>query len=446
MALATRLHLSAAVPSGTNAPAKDQAAEASGSFVVGLSPFFDATAKDPVYQSLVRLIVQDLPLNTKLEIYDAYNLKSITRVAIPNAKVFDSPKTRANQFALQIGEIKQFLAQDNLKAGGAKAGFEGAIRVPQFFDFLSQNHSLPRGASNLPLLLIGNPLYQDAKEPGFSMVEGYVPSDGHLRVSREESVFGSSSSETPARGPMVYWAYFGDPWMSDLHREKVERFWSLYTERRGGSLASFSTDLPTALAAFCAVTPGPSAASKGWVADPRQTRPEMVRASRNVELADWLTSDVIRDVNPPPPSRLSGPMKIGIRWKDDIDLDLYAAPRRDGETLFFQHTRSPEGYYFKDHRSSPGREYEFIEFEAPVDVREVQAFVNFYGGSCPRGPRGEVRIEYLNRIYTGKFAIASTEGNQGRSGRKQADCWAQIPVAEILRVNQESPEPVHAAN
>ncbi len=447
MTLAANLNLFAAVPSTAGAATDDaKAGETGSSFVVGISPFFDSTVKDAVYQSLVRLIVQELPLNSKLEIYDAYNLKSITRVSIPNAKVFDSPKTRANQFALAIGEIKQFLAQDNLKASGAKPGFEGAIRLPQFYDFLAQNRPLVNGTSNLPLLLIGNPLYQDSKEPAFSMVEGYFPSDGHLRVSREESVFGSSAGENPSHGPLVYWAYFGDPWMSDLHREKVERFWALYAERRGGRLASFSTDLPTALAAFCAETPGQSAAAKGWVVDTNQKRPEMIRATRNVELADWLTSDVIRDANPPPPSRLSGPMKIGIRWKDDIDLDLYAAPRRDGETLFFQHTRSPEGYYFKDHRSSPGREYEYIEFESPVDARDVQAFVNFYGGSCPSGPRGEVRIEFLNRIYTGKFAIASTEGNQGRSGRKHADCWAQIPVADILRIDKEPTETVHAAN
>ena len=73
---------------------------------------------------------------------------------------------------------------------------------------------------------------------------------------------------------------------------------------------------------------------------------------------------------------------------------LYATPRRDAETLFFQHLRSPEGYYYKDHRSSPGREYEFIEFESPVDIREVEASVNFYKGDCPEGPRGEVRIEF----------------------------------------------------
>jgi hypothetical protein len=413
-----------------------------GVFVVGLSPFLDSAVKDAVYRGLVRLIVEDLPLNARLEVYDAFNLKSITRVSIPDSKVFNSPKTRANQFALSIGEIRQFLAKENAKPTAPKLGFDGAIRLPQFCDFLVQEAPSHEGAI-LPLLLIGSPLYQDAREPDFSMVDGYFPSDGHFRASREQSVFGFNPGGASSQGLQAYWAYFGDPWASDLHREKVTRFWALYLERRGGRLASFSADLATALAAFSSKAPGLSAASNGWVADSLQTRPEMLRVSRNVEWVDWLAGDGLPESTPPPPSQTVGPLKIGIRWKQNIDLDLYAAPRRDAETLFFQHPRSPEGYYFKDHRSSPGREYEFIEFESPVDVRNVRAFVNFYGGSCPGGPRGEVRLEFLNRIYSGTFAIASPNGNQGRSGPAQADFWTQIPIQEILRINDA---PQHAAS
>src|SRR2546422_7121304 len=35
---------------------------------------------------------------------------------------------------------------------------------------------------------------QDAKEPVFSMVDGYFPSDGHLLATREKSVFGDRKS------------------------------------------------------------------------------------------------------------------------------------------------------------------------------------------------------------------------------------------------------------
>jgi hypothetical protein len=84
------------------------AAKAGETYVVGISPFLQTSVKDPVFQGIVRLIVEGLPLNSKLEVYDAYNLKSITRLSVPGAKVFNSPKTRANQFASSIGRSGNF--------------------------------------------------------------------------------------------------------------------------------------------------------------------------------------------------------------------------------------------------------------------------------------------------------------------------------------------------
>src|SRR5262249_40799284 len=183
-----------------------------------------------------------------------------------------------------------------------------------------------------------------------------------------------------------------------------------------------------ALQGFCQSTSAPAFPIKRWVVDEQQNKIEMLRISRNVEITDWITRDALPEPAPRPPETMVGALKIGIRWKSNIDLDLYATPRHGSETLFFQHPRSPEGYYYKDHRSSPGREYEFIEFESPVDIREVEAFVNFYKGSCPEGPRGEVRIEYEGRIYGALFSIQSSEGNRGRAGKSQHEFWTRIPV------------------
>jgi hypothetical protein len=127
-------------------------------------------------------------------------------------------------------------------------------------------------------------------------------------------------------------------------------------------------------------------------------------------------------------------MKIGIRWRGDIDLDLYAKAKPGAETLFFEHTRAPEGYYFKDHRSSPEREYEFIEFETPVDVYQVEASINFFEGHASGGPGGEVRIEFDGRIYTGRFALPAENGNEGRTGSRQRDAWTRIDIPGILKL------------
>lgn len=401
-------------------------------FAVGISPYLDRTVKDDLYRGLVRLLVEELPLNSTVTVYDAFQLKSITEVTLPNRHVFKSPKTRANQFAPAIQSVKLFLAKDHPKPTNSLLKFEGAIRLPQFCEFLAEN--LPMTNAALSVLLLGSPLYQDAKEPGFSMVDGYFPSDGHLQATCEQSVFGLRGQTNSIRPLAVHWFYFGDPWLNDLHKEKVTRFWTLYLEKRAGQLTTFSGDLPTVLRAFRQGPTEARAASTRWAIDPKQTKIEMLRISRQVETADWITRETLTETAQQPPSTMVGRMKIGIRWRSKIDLDLYATPHRGAETLFFEHPRSPEGYYYKDHRSSPGREYEFIEFESAVDVRKVEALVNFYQGSCPGGVRGEARIEFDGRIYSAPFSIPASKGNLGRSGHAQQDCWAKIPVQEMLKI------------
>jgi hypothetical protein len=421
---------------GVEKPSGENDIQRPASFVIGISPYLDRGVKDDVYRGIVRLLVEDLPLGSSLAIYDAFDLKSITQVTLPNNRAFTSPKTRANQFASAVHDLKQFLGTEHPRPKQARLNFESAIRLPQFCDFLDENLS---GRDHpLTVLLVGSPLYQDAKEPSFSMVDGYFPSDGHLQTSREQSVFGLSSQASSPRSLQVHWVYFGDPWVSELHKEKITRFWTLYLQWRAGQLATLTSDLPTALQAFCRASSDAPPTTKGWAVDPRQTKVEMLRISRSVDLSDWLTRDTLLEATPPPPSVMVGQMKIGIRWKHNIDLDLYATPHRGAETLFFQHTRSPEGYYNKDHRSSPGREYEFVEFGTPVDVRQVEAYANFYKGTCPGGPHGEVRIEFDGRIYSAPFSISAEEGNLGRSGSSQQEFWTRIPVQEILKITPAS--------
>src|SRR5437016_6519526 len=109
------------------------------SFIIGLSPFLEKNMKDDVYRNIIRLLVEDLPLNSTLAIYDAFDLKSITSVTLPNARVFASPKTRANQFAGAVLDLKAFLVSDHPKPANARLNFHETIQVPQFLDFLAQS-------------------------------------------------------------------------------------------------------------------------------------------------------------------------------------------------------------------------------------------------------------------------------------------------------------------
>jgi hypothetical protein len=422
------LLIAAVCASAVAAPAVEPAAT---KFIIGLTPYLENSVKDDVYRRVVGMILEQIPQKTSLAIYDAYNLTNITRLEVPDLRAFQSGKTRANQFRDQIGRLKLFLAAENARPSAAKLNFDRAIRLPQFLDFLSENIG---AAEPVTVIVIGSPLYVDHKEPGFSMVEGYFPSDGHLLADREQSVFGIKSRDQALQNFAVHFGYLGDPWVSAIHRDKIARFWTLYLEGQGGRLSTFCGDLATL---FDGAFKAPANRSVALDLDRSQTKVEMLRITRDVGAADWITRE-LAGPRPAPPKTHVGPMKIGIRWRGDLDLDLYAAASRDADTLFFENTRVAEGYYFKDHRSSPDREYEFIEFESPVDAYRVRADINFYKGDAPNGPSGEVRIEFEGRIYSGEFTIAATHGNKGRAGSSQTRYWAKINVPAILGLRSQN--------
>ncbi|MEW6156512.1 MAG: hypothetical protein AB1813_03730 [Verrucomicrobiota bacterium] len=432
-----------------NASAVNEAKPEHGSnvrYVVGLSPFLDKSVKDEVYRRLVVFLLEQMPVESSLWIYDAYHQRTITQIDIPNVRAFQSGKTRANQFKDPIRKLKEFLAA-NPERPSAQLNLESAIRLPHFMDFVGETVHTPGG--KVVAIILGSPLYVDHKEPGFSMLGGYFPSDGHLTASRDQSVFGLKERAGLLQGMTVHFGYFGDPWVSEIHREKITRFWTLYLRGQGARLQTFCGDLATIFQSVRTPAETAESAEDRYALDAKQTKLEMLRITRDVGVADWITREELPHAQLQPPSRTVGPMKIGIRWQGRIDLDLYASPRRAGETLYFEHTRTADGYYFKDHRSSPDREYEFIEFETPVDVWEVQARVNFFEGRAPGGTGGEVRIEFDGKIYSSRFSIAASHGNEGREGPAHREYWTVIDVPGVLKLRGArtgtAPEPARAA-
>src|SRR5262245_57462807 len=99
--------------------------------VIGLSPFLDNSLKDTVYRRIIGLLLEDIPLDSSVSIYDAYNVHTIAQVQVPNVSAFRSAKTRANQFKDPIRKLKDFLAATHpppeVAKPSSKLNFQNAI-------------------------------------------------------------------------------------------------------------------------------------------------------------------------------------------------------------------------------------------------------------------------------------------------------------------------------
>jgi len=114
--------------------------------------------------------------------------------------------------------------------------------------------------------------------------------------------------------------------------------------------------------------------------------------------------------------RRAAHVEIGLSWDClACDLDLYARPFPGAPVLYFNHTVSPQGRYWKDFLRSPrgtnGRES--IEFDVPLDLRVLQIAVNFYQGQAPQGVKGELRLAVEGQTYAASFHIEAEKGNKG---------------------------------
>lgn len=434
LALARRSQSEGIHPS--NATAGTQAASASPHVIVGLSPFLDPDTRNTAFRRLVQLLAEDLPARSQLTLVDAHHLQTLAHVEIPEHRAFQSPRTRLNQFSGAIQATRQFLAASRPPT---EPGADGPLHLPRFLDFVASD--LRRsGASSTRILILGSPLHHDLREPSFSMTDGHFPSDGHLVASAERSPFSLQNRAGRLAGTTVHLVHAGAPWANELHRQKVTRFWTLFLRGQGARLSSLSSDLPSAFRNL--LSPVPTSLPVLPEPDPADTRVAMLRLTREAPSSDWISRDAVDRPAAGPPVRTRGPLRIGIRWGLPVDLDLYARAHPNAPRLYFEQPDAPGARYLRDHREASDREFEFVEFTEPVDLREVRAEVNLHDGEAPpTGVDGEVRIEFEDRIHTGRFHIAAARGNRGREGAEQAPYWTTLDIPTLMGLRLPRPGP-----
>ena len=283
----------------------------------------------------------------------------------------------------------------------------------------------------------------------------------HLNVAPGASVFSAADKHEALTGVDIHYCFTDKSWFSDTDQKAVLRWWSLYVGSQQGLLATFTGDVATCFERFeHSVTAG----AQIFRAETGDTKLKMLVAQR---------APIIRQVTEPTPASALKPVenhqevsratlpasagflddhavisheaprtmrglaKIGIRWTCPVDLDIYARSSSQNPFLYYGHTDLSEGHFPHDYTAAPdGSSFEYVEFTHPIDLSTMEAFVNFYGGTCPTGPRGIIRLWFDNRIYEGRFALTATEGNHGgrQSGRMTGPDWTEINVNSLLHM------------
>jgi hypothetical protein len=411
-------------------------------------------------EQLMQLFVKDLHPGDNLIVYDAPKRVVIATITLPDREAFERPAVRIQQFGAELVKIRRFL-EARCRAAPEGAGPADNLYFPQFLDEIDRDRTeaLPRGSASL--LVVGSALYNDPGDPGISMLGGHYPSDSHLNAAPSASVFSTADKRAALAGVDVHYCFTDKSWFSDTDQKAVLRWWSLYVGSQQGLLATFTGDVATCFERFeHSITAG----APVFKVETSGTELEMLMAQRapitrqNIVLksapapaprpvdnhyevssatppagAGFL--DAHATISHEAPQTWRGLAKIGISWSCPVDLDIYARGSSQNPFLYYGHTDSSEGHFPHDYTNAPGgSSFEYVEFTHPIDLSTMEAFVNFYGGSCASGPSGIVRLWFDNRIYEGHFALTATIGNHGQreSGQMTGPDWTEINVKSLL--------------
>lgn len=425
--------LAAALPGADAAHAEN--------FVLAFAARPSAGAKAEL-TALVQAVYRKIGPGDLAVAYDATHERIVARVEVPNRpSIATNRNLKASVINSQFSKIWDFN-----DAGDSAEGDAGDVAPARFL-----TTDLPRILDELPgrtaqVILAGSALHNDAREPSFSMPGGYVPTDALVLVDQDKSPYGVAGRDKALQGATVHVCYTdaAEAWTTDIFRQRVGRLWALETTLQGGRFGAFAPLDAGCVDSFL----NGKIASATFTVDRSDTKPTMRKyeraTTRPVEVAanpapDAAPASVEALFEQPPcttaPATFVGPLRIGIKWDcPSCDLDLYARSRSQSDWLFYGHRLPADGNGFFDHDfTSPppgGDAYEYIQFNS-VDIREIAARVNFYGGSIKGGPPFRLRVWFAGCAHDAPpMQITAATGNGGAAA--PAADWKEIDVPAVL--------------
>lgn len=378
--------------------------------IVAFSPH-QATEVTATQAQAILQFLAGLDPGDQATLIDGNTLTTIGQFQVPNSPAYNNPRARLAANRAVVAALLNYAKQSD-----PDSRVPGAIRWPQLLQAIAQTQAPPAGTD---VLLLASPIYDAPADAAFSMAGERYPSDGHLMVGRNESLFGTADSSRLLSGLRIHVVH---PDSLDLrnerYRQAVLRFWTHYVTRQGGELVSFTVDLTSALARITQQAPAPHSSFE----IEGNNRIEMIRlAPETIGTTTIFERPLSERALTPAQIRQAEQLEIGLSWDcARCDVDLHARPHPGAQVLYYGQIDTPEGRYWKDFMTSPLSTggFETISFQVPVDLRSLVVVVNHYIGDAPGGIEAELRISTFGQTYARRIRLGAGSGHGSRGVNK----------------------------
>jgi len=462
--------------------AAQPAADGHRQVIVVSSPYLPKANREVGYRETTGLVLDGLNLGDTLTLLDGVRLDVVTQITIPEGEVFrKNPNARARAMASGLAELRQFFATEVAHP----PEMEGVIHVPQALALCATHLRKPK--QPITVILFGKAFYADA-DGVFNMVNGYVPSDEHVRVSSRQSVYGTTDKRGALQGVTAHYAYLHEAFEHAEHRDAVSRLWSLFVQNQQGTLASFAAS-PAVV--FRRVRDGAQEPImdvkldendrelvmrrvKHVPVDTSSTQTNRVRigsTSKNQPSAEvsLVVAPHLRPITLPtnasvmiptnseivtlviPNTIQAGKQGIAIVWsvqggknRQGVDVDLHVKPSKSAVELFYQNKEAPGGTYLRDivhaggeeaYSESPRASFEYVELDADVSLRDTSVWLDLYRNDSREAVQGIIIVVTGGRVVQDTFEFPASSAGDQRSQAAQRGMdpnWVHINLCTLL--------------
>lgn len=396
----------------------------------GISPSFNETAE----------VMLQLKPGDRFRFYNLDNLSLVSSINVPKDKPsYKNKRIFIEKFSKEFENIKKFVKKIPLEK--KERGF---FLLPEFLHEVSKHEISTSDKTHI--LIIGDGIYNDTREPQFSMTNQRFPTDGHLNSDIRKSIFSTKNKHGYLKNTNISFV-FTNTWETDIHHDRVNRFWDLFISSQSGRLVAFTQNMDTGLRKF--LSKNTSVTSTNTL-DMSDRDISMIKIKRSIakktdetnifDGIGWLKDGV--PIFNGLPDKFIGELKIGIRWKcKSCDYDLWVKSDKENNWLFFNNKKTTDGFFNKDYLNSPdnANALEYVQIENKIDIRKLNIKVNLYSGSLFNDRHGEVRAYLNGRVYSTPFKTKALIGNQGANhNTPETDShWFVVDVKKLfnLQVN-----------
>ncbi|MCB1681048.1 MAG: hypothetical protein KDI65_03865 [Alphaproteobacteria bacterium] len=211
--------------------------------IIGLSPVLEEKAQKAQTADILKFLSENLRPGETVDIFDADNIRRLGTFEMPEKSSYHAPKALLQYNRATVTAILgiPFANEEQIAQS-----IRGAVKIPQFLAFLSQNYG--PFTEDTRIVVLGSPIYVDTQTPEWDMRGGRWFSDGHFDTEPEQSVFSTRRQKDWLKGAKIYIGFPDRDWIvNESYERLVRRMYTLFIETQGGELSAFTDERATLL-------------------------------------------------------------------------------------------------------------------------------------------------------------------------------------------------------